>query len=41
MVIFFIGYLQVFKSGYFFHKSIAITTNETTSYDFILPSKTC
>ena len=34
-----IGYLQIFRSGYFFHKSIA-TTNETTNYDFSLPSKT-
>jgi len=32
---------KVFKvPGYFFHKSIAITTNKTTNYDFILPSKT-
>jgi len=41
MIIFSIGYLQIFKTGYFFHKSIVITTNETTNYDFILPSKTC
>ena len=41
MIIFSIGYLQIFKTEYFFHKSIAITTNETTNYDVILPSKTC
>jgi len=41
MMIFSIGYLQIFKTGYFFHKSIAITINETTNHDFILPSKTC
>jgi len=41
MIIFSIGYLQIFKTGCFFHKSVAITTNETTNDDFILPSKTC
>jgi len=35
MIIFSIGYLQIFKTGYYFHKSIAITTNETTNYDII------
>ena len=35
IIIFSIGYLQSFKTGYFFHKSIAITTNEITNYDFI------
>jgi len=30
-----------FQNRVLFHKSIAITTNETTNYDFILPSKTC
>jgi len=36
--------MQILKTGYFSHfshRSIAITTNETTNYDFILPSKTC
>jgi len=41
IIIFSIGYLHIFKTGYFFHKSIAITTNETTNYDFILPNKIC
>jgi len=36
-----IGYLQIFKQGTSFHRSIAIMTNETTNYNFILPSKTC
>jgi len=31
MIIFTTGYLQVFKTRYFFHRSIAITTNETTN----------
>ena len=35
------GYLQIFKTGYFFHRSIAITINETTVYDFISPNKSC
>jgi len=30
-----------FQNRYFFHRSIAITTNETTVYDFITPNKTC
>ena len=30
-----------FQNRVLFHKSIAITTNETTNYDFILPSKAC
>jgi len=30
-----------FQNGVLFHKRIAITTNETTNYDLILPSKTC
>jgi len=33
MIIFTIGYLQIFKTRYFFHRSIAITTNKTTNYD--------
>jgi len=41
MIMLSIHYLQIFKTGYFFHKSIAIKTNETANYDFILPSKTC
>jgi len=32
MIIFSIGYLQIFKTGYFFHKSIAITTNKLRFY---------
>jgi len=41
MIMFTTGYLQIFKTGCFFHRSIAIMTNETTNYDFILPNKTC
>jgi len=38
MILFPISHPQIFKTGYF-HKSIAITTKETTICDFILPSK--
>jgi len=41
MIIFTIDYLQILKTGYLLHRSIAITTNETKNYDFILPNKTC
>ena len=38
IILFSVSYPQIFKTEHF-HKSIAITTNETTNCDFILPSK--
>jgi len=35
-----IGY-QTSKQGTYFQRSIAMFFDETTNYDFILPSKTC
>jgi len=41
MIIYSIGYLHICKTGYYFHKRIAITTNETTNYDIIFTYKIC
>jgi len=36
-----IGFLQLFQAGYVFSQKHCHGLNETTNYDFILPSKTC